>query len=135
MLKSKGAMIGVAVALVGAVLLAGGMAVGTTAGAGTDNVYGGPVAGFPDLSGPAPAAPTEPTVPGTTPGPTPGNPAGIPGTGNAGAGATGPNALPSAGFGVTDDGHSSGAMVVLMAMAGAALVGAGAAATSKGRRN
>jgi hypothetical protein len=138
MLKSKGALMGVAVALVGAALLAAGMAVSTTSGAGTDVVKGAPGA-FPDVTGNPPAAPTDPTVPGTTPGTIPGTPgsqAGIPGTGgDAGAGGTGPDALPSAGFGTVDGGNGFGAMVVLLAIAGAALVGAGATAVSAGRRD
>jgi hypothetical protein len=136
MLKSKGAMIGVAVALVGAVLLAAGMAVSTTSGAGTDAGNAGPSGGFPELTGPAPAAPTDPTIPGTTP--DAGSPAGIPVTspdGSAGAGGTAPDALPSAGFGVTGGDDGFGAMVVLLAVAGAALVGAGATAVGAGRRD
>jgi len=137
MLKSKGAMIGVAVALVGSALLLAGMAVSTTSGAGTDGFGGAPTSGFPDVTGPAPAAPTDPSIPGTTPG----NPAGIPvapgtdPTGGSGAGGTSPDALPNAGFGVTEGGNGFGAMIVLLALAGAALVGAGATAVSTGRRD
>jgi hypothetical protein len=135
MLKSKGAMIGVAVALVGAALLAAGMAVTTTSGAGTDGFHGAPTSGFPDVTGPAPAAPTDPAIPGSDPS-SPGTPASIPGTdpaGDAGAGGTEPSGLPSAGFGVTDGGNGVSAMLVLLAMAGAALVAAGATAVT-GRR-
>jgi hypothetical protein len=138
MLKSKGAVIGVAVALVGSALLLAGMAVSTTSGAGTDAFNGAPTGGFPDVTGPAPAAPTDPSIPGTTPGTDPGNPAGVPGTtpgGDAGAGGTAPDALPNAGFGATDGGNGFGAMIVLLALAGAALVGAGATAVSSSRRD
>ena len=136
MLKSKGAVIGVAVALVGAALLAAGMAVSTTSGAGTDAFNGAPTSGFPDVTGPAPAAPTDPSIPGTDPG----NPAGIPASpttpdGSAGAGGTAPDALPNAGFGMAESGNSFGVLVALLAVAGAALIGAGATAVSAGRRD
>ena len=139
MLKSKGAVIGVAVALVGAALLAAGMAVSTTSGAGTDAFNGAPTSGFPDVTGPAPAAPTDPSIPGT-PGTDPGNPAGIPASpttpdAGAGAGGTSPDALPNAGFGMTESGNSFGVLVALLAVAGAALIGAGATAVSAGRRD
>jgi hypothetical protein len=136
MLKSKGAVIGVAVALVGAALLAAGMAVSTTSGAGTDSFTGAPN-GFPVAVDPAPAAPTDPSIPGTTPGT---DPAGIPASpttpdGSAGAGGTAPDALPNAGFGMTESGNSFGVLVALLAVAGAALIGAGATAVSAGRRD
>lgn len=139
MLKSKGAMIGVAAALVGAALLAAGMAVTTTSGAGTDGYTGGPNFTEGDLAGPPPAAPTDPaTTPGTTPGTVPGDPAGVPGTdpdGSAGAGGIAPDALPNAGFGGTDSGNGLAAMLIMLAIAGAALVGAGATVVGAGRRN
>jgi hypothetical protein len=144
MLKSKGAVIGVAVAVVGAALLAAGLAVSTTSGAGTDDIFtGAPTGEFPEVIGPAPAAPTDPSIPGTpgtTPGTDAGNPAGIPASptspdGGAGAGGTSPDALPNAGLGGADSGSGFGAMVALLAIAGAALIGAGATAVSAGRRD
>ena len=140
MFKSKGAMIGVAVALVASALLVGGMVFTTSTGAATDGFGGAPSGGFgnPDTGNP-PAAEEEPgTNPGTQPTnpvpTTPGQPAtGIDPTGGAGAGTGAPGTLPNAGFGFADNGAGSGAMVVLLALAGAALIGAGATVVSSRR--
>jgi predicted small secreted protein len=139
MFKSKGAMIGVAAALVASALLVAGMAFNTTRGAATDIPFGGAPSGFPDSTdtGNPPAAEEE--QPGTVPGTQPGSPAGTaPGvdpTGGAGAGNAAPGTLPSAGFGFADDGAGSGAMVILLALAGAALIGVGATVVSSSRRS
>ena len=134
MFKSKGAIVGVAAALAASVLLVAGMAVTSTSGAATDTPFGGAPSGFPDLGNP-PAAEEEPAAnPGTNP--IPSNPAGTaPGidpTGGAGAGNAAPGSLPNAGFG---DNGSDGvaATVILLALAGAALVGAGATAVGTRR--
>jgi hypothetical protein len=142
MLKSKGAMIGVAAALVASALLVAGMAFTTSTGAATDGFGGAPSGGFPDVIGNPPAAEEEP---GTTPGTQPTNPVpvvpgtqpstGIDPTGGAGAGGAAPGSLPSAGFGFADSGAGSGAMVVLLALAGAALIGVGATVVSSSRRS
>jgi hypothetical protein len=142
MFKSKGAMIGVAVALVASALLVGGMVFTTSTGAATDG-FGGAPSGFPDVTDPGtgnpPAAEEEPgTNPGTQPTnpvpTTPGQPTtGIDPTGGAGAGTGAPGTLPNAGFGFAGDGAGSSAMVVLLALAGAALVGAGATVVSSRR--
>ena len=57
MFKSKGVLVGVAAAVVGAALLLAGMSVSTTSGAGTD--IGGAPNGFPSLTGNPPASPAE----------------------------------------------------------------------------
>jgi hypothetical protein len=141
MFKSKGAILGVAVALVASVLLVAGMAVTTTSGAGTDTPFGGAPSGFPDPTGNPPAAEddeitdpgTNPTDPaGTTPGAQPAT--GVDPTGAPGAGGTAPGSLPSAGFGVAESGSTAGAMVILLAVAGVALMGAGAAAVGANKR-
>jgi hypothetical protein len=133
MFKSKGVVLGATVALVGAALLVAGMAVKTTSGAGTDGCYCAPTGGFPDTTGSPPASQGE--TPGTQPGTQPtGNPAGIPtdtNAGGAGAGAL----LPNAGFGVTGDDTGFGSAVVLLALAGAAVAGAGALSLSARRRD
>ncbi len=123
MFKSKGALVGVAAAVVGSALLLAGMSVNTASGVGTD--YGAP-SGFPSLTENPPASPIEPgtdTGTGTDPVGTT-NPT-DPNAGDAGAGGTAPSNLPDAGFG-TEAGSDAGMFVALMALAGAALVGAGA---------
>jgi hypothetical protein len=139
MFKSKGAMIGVAAALVASALLVAGMAFTTSTGAATDTPFGGAPSGFPDVTDPGtgnpPAAGEEP---GTTPGTLPGSPAGQapgtqPSTGVDAGGTGAPGSLPSAGFGLADSGAGSGAMVVLLALAGAALIGVGATVISSRR--
>lgn len=124
MFKSRGVLVGVAAAFVGSALLLAGMSVTTTSGAGTD--IGGAPNGFPSLTENPPASPIEPgtdTGTGTDPvGST--NPT-DPNAGDAGAGGTAPSNLPDAGYG-TEAGSDAGIFVALMALAGAALVGAGA---------
>jgi hypothetical protein len=141
MFKSKGAILGVTVALVASALLVAGMAVKTTSGAGTDLPFGGAPSGALDPgdagTGNPPAAEEEPGVTdpgtgspaGTTPGTQPTT--GIDPTGGAGAGGAAPGTLPSAGFGVGGDATSFGVTVILLAVAGAALMGAGATAVSR----
>jgi hypothetical protein len=135
MFKSKGAIVGVAAALAATVLLVAGLAVTSTSGAATDTPFGGAPSGFPDLTGNPPAADENPvTNPGTNP--PAGNPAGTaPGidpNGGAGAGNAAPGSLPNAGFGAEGNGGVA-ATVILLALAGAALVGAGATAVSTRR--
>jgi hypothetical protein len=133
MFKSKGAIVGVAAALAASVLLVAGLAVTSTSGAATDSPFGGAPSGFPDLTGNPPAAGENPV---TNPAPPAGNPAGTaPGTNpaaGAGAGTAAPGSLPNAGFG-SNGSDSVSATVILLALAGAALVGAGAAAVSTRR--
>jgi hypothetical protein len=137
MFKSKGAMIGVAAALVASALLVAGMAFTTSTGAATDTPFGGAPSGFEDPgTGNPPAAGEEPgTVPGTQPGQPAGTAPGVDPTGGAGAGNAAPGTLPSAGFGLADGNAGSGAMVVLLALAGAALIGVGATVISSSRRS
>lgn len=125
MLKSKGAMIGVAVALVATALTFASMAVSTTSGAGTDQNQGedGIVYDIPtpaaDTTTP-PQSEVEQPIGGTDP------------TGDqAGAGAAG---LPDTGYGVTGSGNGSENIVVLLGLAGAALLAAGGAAATARKR-
>ena len=139
MFKTKGAMFGLAVALVAGSLLVAGMAVTTTQGAPTDGngtdfqggINGGPSA-FDGLANPPtgnpPAGPVEPPTNPTDPTINPGA-----NGGNTGAGGAGPAGLPDAGFGTTSDDGSS-TMVLLLGLAGALLAGAGATAVSANRR-
>lgn len=127
MLKSKGAMIGVAVALVATALTFAGMAVSTTSGAGTDQNNGedGIVYDIPapttDTTTP-PQSEVEQPIGGTDP---TGDQAG------AGAGAEG---LPDTGYGVTGSDNGSENIVVLLGLAGAALLAAGGAAATARKR-
>lgn len=137
MFSSKGSLFGVAAALVASSLLFAGMAVSTTSGAPTDlNVGAGPsglvIPGDNGAQpGNPPAAPVEP--PAANPNPT-GNPAGIPTGAGAGAGTGSPSALPDAGLGGTDS-NSMATLIVLLGLAGTALVGAGATFVAAKRRN
>jgi hypothetical protein len=139
MLSTKGAVLGVAAALAGAALLFAGMTLTGITGAATDlgTDGGGPSGGFelPADFGTTnpPASPVDPpssTPPGAVPNPVAGT--------DPNAGGAGPDAsaagLPNAGFGAGDDGNSLGTFVTLLAMAGFALVGVGAAAVA-GRRS
>jgi hypothetical protein len=143
MFKSKGAVLGIAVTVVTSVLLVAGMGITGTAGAGTDlpgTIGGGP--GYPLTTGAPPQSPIEPpavttnpgaaatdgTTPGTTPATTNENTGGQAGVNN------GPNALPDAGFGQAQGGSSFSTMLILIGMAGAVLVGAGATAIGASRR-
>lgn len=133
MFKTKGAMFGVAVALVATALIVAGMAVGTTPGAATD--IPGSFSGAPsDLltgsdpgnpTGNPPAAPVEPPTAPTNPGIDP--------TGGAGAGTGAPGSLPNAGIG-GESGNSTATMVLLLGLAGALVAGAGATAATASRR-
>lgn len=133
MFKTKGAMFGVAVALVATALIVAGMAVGTTPGAATDlPEIPGNLSGIPgdlltgtDPTGNPPAAPVEPPT-------APSNPA-IDPTGGAGAGTGAPGSLPNAGIG-GDNGNSTATFVLLLGLAGALLAGAGATAATASRR-
>lgn len=139
MFKARGAMFGVAVAVVTAGLLVAGMSFAGTTGAATDDL--GDISGAPtDLtvpgdtgtdSGNPPASPIEPVDGGS--GPTSGNVPGDPNSGDAGAGGLAPGQLPSAGFG--DEGGTNGAatLIVLLAIGGAVLAGAGATAVASKR--
>jgi hypothetical protein len=129
MLKSKGAIL--AIALGATALVLAGLAITTTTGAATDPTPGGAPSSWEAPTGNPPAAPIDqpaPTDPGTVGQPTSPSPAGAP----AGAG-EGPGALPSAGFGTSGDG-SSMSLIVLLGMAGVALVGAGATAVTARRK-
>ncbi len=147
MLKSKGAIFGIGIALVASALLVAGLAITATTGAATDgsgtdlpgNISGGPA----DLTIPSnpgttpgnpPASPVEPVDPtdgtgggGTTPGTDPN-------AGGAGAGAGGPGSLPDAGFGAEQQGNGVATMIVLLGLVGAALIAAGASAVAAKRQ-
>jgi hypothetical protein len=121
------------------------MGITGTSGAGTDlpgNVGGGP--GYPLTTGAPPQSPIEqpivnPTNPGS-PAATDGTtPAGTPATPNENTGGQagangGPNALPDAGFGQANGGASFSTMIILLGVAGALLVGAGATVVGASRR-
>src|SRR3990172_833526 len=113
MLKTKGALFGIAAAVVVAGLTFAGMAVTTTSGAGTDNTDS------------TPTAVAQPTVAPSTPPQSPVEPPTNPVTTNAGdqAGAGG---LPSTGYGVGDT-SSSMNTTVLVGLGGGVLAGGGAA--------
>lgn len=147
MFKSKGAVLGVAVAVVASVLLVAGMGITGTQGAATDgsgtdlpnNVGGGPA--FPLTVDTPPQAPVEPPIvvpanPGATTGTNPADAAGTNGANTGGeAGANGgPNALPDAGFGPDSSATTLGSMLVLVALAGVVMLGAGATVVGAGRR-
>ena len=130
MFKSKGAVLGVALAIAASVLVIAGLAVNTTAGAATDypNESGGGPSGSltaPGATTPGnpPASPVEPpaTVPVTNPDSTTIDPTG----GEAGA-----NALPNAGFG---PGASTdfGSLMIMLGTAGLIFAGAGATLASR----
>lgn len=129
MLQSKGAMIGVAAALVATALTFASMAVSTTSGAGTDQNNGedGIVYDIPtpttDTTTP-PQSEVEQPIGGTDP---TGDQAGA----GAGAGAAG---LPDTGYGVTGSDDGSENVVVLLGLAGAALLAAGGAAATARKR-
>ncbi len=101
MFKTKGAMFGIAAALVVAGLTFASMAVTTTSGAGTDEVENTPVAAPPQAPIEAPADTTvDPTG------------------GQQGAG-TGPGGLPDAGYGPAEN---SGTNTMLLGLAGIVLM-------------
>ncbi len=143
MFKVKGATFGIAVAVVTAGLLVAGMSFAGTTGAATDdfgNINGAPT----DLtipsdtgtdSGNPPASPIEPGTPvdgGQDP--ISGNPVpGDPNSGDAGAGGLEPGQLPSAGFGSDGGANGASTLIVLLAIGGAALAGAGATAVASKR--
>jgi hypothetical protein len=145
MFKTKGAMFGLAAAFVASALILAGMAVTTSTGAATDlpgHIGAGPsgsldAPGTDPGTGNPPAAPVEPpAAPPTTGIPSTGSPAttvDTPNTGNTGAGGSGPGSLPDAGFGSTA-GSGLATMIVLFALAGAALAGAGATAVAANRK-
>ena len=116
MLKSKGAMLGVAAALVVAVLTVASLAVTTTSGAGTDDTDNTPAPTV--VAQPTSAPSTPPQAPIEAPADTTADPTG----GQQGAG-TGPGELPDAGYGTADNGGSTSlifglAGIVLMAGSG-----------------
>jgi hypothetical protein len=102
MFKTKGAMFGVAAALVVAGLTFASMAVSTTSGAGTD-----------DTAVPTVITDTPPQSPIEAPADTTANPGG----GSQGAG-TGPEGLPNAGYGS----ESAGTNTMLLGLAGIVLM-------------
>jgi len=142
MFKSKGLIIGAAVAVVAGVMLVGGLAVTNTQGAGTDTGY----------VGPGPSGPLTSTGNTTTPPQSPVENPAIPGTGTeiTGATTTGVNAdgsvagnngapgtigaLPNAGFG-PDGGNGGSGLLLALAAAGLALVVAGSTVVATGRRD
>ncbi|MEX2225017.1 MAG: hypothetical protein WEB52_01055 [Dehalococcoidia bacterium] len=123
MIKSKNAVVGIAAVVAASVLLVAGLGVTATTGAATDFTP-------PDypLEAPAanpPASPVEPpaTNPGGTPAGTTDPNAGAPGGIGANPAA---GALPDAGFGVGTQDGGMDMLVLVLAAAGVALVGAGA---------
>lgn len=143
MFKSKGAMFGVAAAFVAAALLLAGTAVSTTSGAPTDGLstdvatgIGGGPSNLPDSLSPGnpPASPVEPPTNPTAP--TTGNPAANDGTPGAATGAPGDaSGLPNAGFGDSGQSNGFGALIVLLGLAGAGMLSAGATAATATRRS
>jgi hypothetical protein len=130
MFKSKGVMVGLSVAVVATALLAAGTFLTSTTGAATDN-FGAPDP-FPTATAPSapianpPASPVEPPA---------ANPdTGIDPTGAPAAGSSGPGALPSAGTGDVAGGTST-MLLLLIGLAGVALIGAGGAAVASTRKN
>ena len=130
MFKSKGVMVGLSVALVATALLAAGTFLTTTTGAATDSV--GVPEPFPTVTAPdspvanPPASPVEPPA---------ANPeTGIDPTGAPAAGSSGPGSLPNAGAGDTGNGFST-MLVLLIGIAGVALIGAGATAVAAVRKD
>jgi hypothetical protein len=139
MFNLKGAML-VAAATAVAGLLVAGMALTVTTGSASD-VGNGNLSGFPsnfDIPAPSadspatnpPASPLEPPAGSMDPNAgTVDNNAGAPG-----AGATGPSGLPDAGYGEQGGVAGVASVLMLLAIAGASLVGAGASITSDRRR-
>lgn len=123
MFKTKGAMFGIAAALVVAGLTFASMAVTTTSGAGTDETDNTPVAQ--PTTAPPPQAPIEAPADTTV------DPTG----GQQGAG-TGPGGLPDAGYGPAENG---GTNTMLLGLAGIVLMaGSGlmfAASKAGGRKS
>lgn len=142
MFKSKGAVLGIAVTVVASVLLVAGMGITGTAGAGTDVPAVGAGPSFP-LTGAPPQSPVEPPVVAPA-NPVATDPGTIDGTNGAGANNEntgdqagengGPNALPDAGFGADSTSSTLGSMLVLVALAGVVMLGAGATAVGASRR-
>jgi len=131
MFKSKGAVLGVALAIAASVLVIAGLSVNTTAGAATD---------YPDQIGAGPSGPL--TAPGAPTGNPPASPVEPPTLGGAPAanpdattidptgGEAGANALPNAGFG---PGASTdfGSLMIMLGTAGLIFAGAGATLASR----
>lgn len=135
MFKTRGAMFGVVVAVATAGLLVAGLSFAGTTGAATD-INGAPA----DLTIPTDNPPASPIEPGTPvdggSGPTTGNPVpGDPNSGDAGAGGLQPGQLPSAGYGTDGGANSAATLIVLLAVAGAAIAGAGASVVATNRRD
>ena len=129
MIKSKNAVIGIAAVVVASVLLVAGLGVTATSGAGTD-ISGGPDYPLEVPAANPPAAPVEPPAanPGTAPAGTTDPNAGAPG----GLGSN-PNALPDAGYGAGTQDSGVDTLVLVLAAAGMALVGAGATVVASRR--
>ena len=126
MIKSKGTLVGALVAAAAAIAILAGPGVHGTAGAGTDFVGPGPTTlttAAPTVSpAPPPTSPVEPvgsTQPGTNPN---GNLAGV----NAG-----PGGLPDTGTGPGNASNSTADLLVVLALAGLALVGTGKAVNAR----
>jgi len=101
MLKTRGALLGIAAAVVVAGLTIASMAVTTTSGAGTDDTDATPT-----------TVAAQPTVAPSTPPQSPVEPPTNPATTNAGNQA-GAGTLPSAGYGANGAGGSTNTMVLL----------------------
>jgi hypothetical protein len=139
MFKTKGAMLGIVAAVVAGSLMVAGLGVSTTSGAPTDLYV--PSDGIGDGLGNW----NLPTDPGAQPGNPPASPVEPPAnnpigqnpatnpSGSTGAGGSAPGALPDAGFGATADGNGIGNLMVLVGLAGMALVGAGASVAATKR--
>jgi len=132
MFKSKSAILGIAAAVAASVLLVSGFAVTTTTGAATDipSIVHGPDSLTPpdNTSNPGtpsnpPASPVEPPANGGTQPTT--NPAGS----QDGAGT-----LPNAGFGPNESTNNFSSLMVVLAVAGIIVAGAGATVASTNRR-
>jgi len=122
MLKSKGVLIGAAVAIVAGTLAIASMTITTTSGAGTDE----------DDTDPTPVA-TATTAPSTPP-QAPIEPPADPNAGDLAGAGSGPGGLPNAGFG-TSGTDSDVSLWVMLGFAGAALAaGTGMMAAARNRK-
>jgi hypothetical protein len=128
MIKSKGTLVGAAVAAVAAIAILAGVGVHATAGAGTDLGGGDVVAPTLPAATPTtapaqpPASPVEPvgaTQPDTNPN---GNFAGVNG---------GPGGLPDTGTGPDSAGNATAELLVVLSLAGLALVCTGTAVNAR----
>lgn len=127
MMKSKATYLGAAVAAVAAFAIIAGLGVSATAGAGTDTD-----AGPPALHPFDPAPTVEPTVVPAEPPASPSEPIGGSNpSGNEAGVNTGPGGLPNAGTGPAATSNALAEMLIVLGVAGLALVGTGAAVNGR----